>query len=108
MISNATIENIVNEIVKGFDPEKIILFGSYARDEANENSDLDLLVIQREKFNKSKSRFKQINRICDLIDKHMVPGDVLVYNIDEFEHWKNSINHVIGRCSREGKILFEK
>ena len=40
-----TIQRIVRRIVMQFDPERIILFGSYARGEAGPDSDLDLLVV---------------------------------------------------------------
>lgn len=39
------IEQMVLQIVKRFDPERIILFGSAARGEAGPDSDVDLLVV---------------------------------------------------------------
>ena len=44
-IDRATIQAITRLIVERFNPEQIILFGSHARGEANEHSDLDLLVV---------------------------------------------------------------
>ena len=43
--NRTTIEAITRLIVERFEPEQIILFGSCARDETDENSDLDLLVV---------------------------------------------------------------
>jgi len=37
---------IADKIVREIQPQKIILFGSRARDEAQEDSDIDLFVIQ--------------------------------------------------------------
>ncbi|MCL5102811.1 MAG: nucleotidyltransferase domain-containing protein [Armatimonadetes bacterium] len=37
------------------DPERVYLFGSHARGTARENSDVDLLVIERERFDASRS-----------------------------------------------------
>ena len=34
--------------------------------------------------------------------------DVLLYSRDEFEKWKTSLNHVIGRAYREGRVLHER
>ncbi len=45
MVSIADIESLADRIVQEFDPEKIILFGSHARDTAGPDSDVDLLVI---------------------------------------------------------------
>ena len=38
------ISDIVNKIVKNYDPDKIILFGSYANGTENEDSDLDFII----------------------------------------------------------------
>ena len=45
MVSFADIERLVEKIAVEFDPEKIILFGSYARGAPRQDSDVDLLVI---------------------------------------------------------------
>ena len=45
MVSKGEIEGVVRQIVEGFGPEKIILFGSYAYGEVEEGSDVDLLVV---------------------------------------------------------------
>jgi len=46
MIETVKIHDIVNRIVAKFNPDKIILFGSYAAGTPNDDSDLDLLIIQ--------------------------------------------------------------
>ena len=47
-LSQKILDQIVAQIVDVAQPEKIILFGSYARGDANEDSDFDLLIIERE------------------------------------------------------------
>jgi len=44
------IKDIVKPIAKKYNVQSIYLFGSYARGEANENSDLDFLVFGGDKF----------------------------------------------------------
>ena len=46
MLSEEKIQSVVERIVQVAQPSKVILFGSYARGNANENSDLDLMVIE--------------------------------------------------------------
>jgi len=50
MIDNKNIKNLVSQIVDKivieYQPKKIILFGSYAYGEPNEDSDIDLLIIK--------------------------------------------------------------
>ncbi|MGJ3254624.1 MAG: nucleotidyltransferase domain-containing protein [Elainellaceae cyanobacterium] len=45
MLSKTNIQEIANKVAECFSPEKIILFGSYARGDVHDNSDLDLLVV---------------------------------------------------------------
>jgi predicted nucleotidyltransferase len=45
MISKEIINQVVSKLARATKPCKIILFGSYARNEATPDSDLDLLVI---------------------------------------------------------------
>jgi len=46
MINNSAIREAVWLLKEAASPAKIILFGSYARGEAHEDSDLDFLVIE--------------------------------------------------------------
>ncbi len=45
MIERNRIQNFVDEVVRQFRPKRVVLFGSYAYGEPNEDSDVDLLVI---------------------------------------------------------------
>ena len=50
------IEKIVNLIVPLVEPDKIILFGSYARGDNTERSDIDIMVLKRELGKKMKAK----------------------------------------------------
>jgi uncharacterized protein len=45
MVGESEIRDFVGRIVEEFAPQRVILFGSYARGDANPDSDVDLLVI---------------------------------------------------------------
>jgi len=107
-MSNEVLNNIVDDIVKRVNPTKVILFGSTARGETNKDSDLDLLIIEKEKFNKDRSRRKELKSIRQLLMKYKIPKDILLYDEEEVEYWKDSSNHIISRCLKEGKTLYEK
>ena len=47
MITEAQIQAVVQRIVEGYAPDRIILFGSYAYGTPTEDSDLDLLIIKQ-------------------------------------------------------------
>ena len=44
-IPQKAIDQVVSQIVENFKPQKIILFGSYARGNPRPESDVDLLVV---------------------------------------------------------------
>lgn len=87
-------------------PEAIYLFGSRARGDAREDSDYDLLVIEREPFGKERSRYQETAKLYRLTLKHRVPADVLRYSRDEVEDWRTAPGHVINRAMSEGKALY--
>jgi len=45
MLSSEQIEELSRRIIREFDPDRIVLFGSYAQGEATNKSDVDLLVV---------------------------------------------------------------
>jgi predicted nucleotidyltransferase len=85
------IEEIVRRIVSIAEPEKIILFGSYAYGTPDADSDIDLLVIKpgikskTEEYSKTRKSLKGIR----------FPFDIIVISPKEYEFyslkWKNSI-----------------
>ncbi len=99
---------IVRRIVDLVHPEKIILFGSRARGTAEETSDIDLLVIESEPFGPGRNKFDELGRLYEHLGGFGIPKDILLYSHDEVEEWRSSINHVIARALREGKVLYER
>jgi predicted nucleotidyltransferase len=99
---------MVEAIVRGVDPEEIWLFGSRARGEAAPDSDVDLLIIEREPFGPNRSRLNEINRVREAVSAFRVPKDILVFAVKEVAYWQDSINHVISKCFREGRLLYAR
>ncbi len=108
VVTEKVLADIVQAIVREVDPERIYLFGSRARGNARADSDVDLLIVERESFGPQHSRFQEINRVYRVLSSFRVPKDILLYSDDEFAKWRSSINHVVGRCNREGKLLYER
>jgi predicted nucleotidyltransferase len=107
-VSDETLSKMVQTIVREVDPERIYLFGSRARGDERADSDVDLLIVDRKPFGPSHSRFREINQIYQALSSFRVPKDIVLYSSDEFAKWRTSINHVVGRCNREGKLLYER
>jgi uncharacterized protein len=108
MTDHEIVQEAVQRIVEAAHPEQIILFGSRARDEASEGSDVDLLVIESEPFGPQRSRLSEIGRLESAIGKLPIATDILVYSRGEVERWQDSTRHVIGRALREGRILYAR
>ena len=98
------IDELVRRIVERFRPEKIILFGSYARGTAGEDSDADILVVMPVKGSKRK-KATEIDIALVGLD---LPVDVIVVTPEELDRNKNLIGTIIYPALKEGKVLYEK
>ena len=107
-VTDALLDQMVQAIVAEVDPEQVILFGSRARGDAREDSDVDLVVVEAEPFGKTRSRRLEAVRLWKSLSGFIVPKDILVYSRDEVEYWRDSLNHVLARALREGKVLYER
>lgn len=99
---------IVRRLVETSQPERIILFGSWATGTNKPDSDLDLLVIKKDSFRSGGSRLREIGRLERALGRLPYPTDILVYSRDEIEHWKTSTEHVIARALKEGKEVYAR
>ena len=107
-VTDALLDQMVQAIVAEVDPEQVILFGSRARGDAREDSDVDLVVVEAEPFGKTRSRRLEAVRLWKSLSGFIVPKDILVYSRDEVEYWRDSLNHVLARALREGRVLYER
>lgn len=105
-LNNAVINKMAECIVKEVNPARIILFGSAARGELQDTSDIDLLVIEDAPFGAERSRYRETSRINRALAGFAVAKDILVYSADEVVRWRNSSNHVISNALRDGKELY--
>ena len=103
-IDENLLENIVQRILEVTQPEKIILFGSYARGEATERSDIDLLIIQPSNL----PRYKRSTPIRLALKELFPSKDIVVYTPEEVEEWKSASTSFIASVLREGRVLYER
>lgn len=88
---------------KKLDPVKIILFGSWCRDEEDKYSDVDIIVIYE-----TKKRF--LDRLEELYLMWDIPVafDILAYTPVEFEKMLKEKNTFIERINSEGEVIYER
>jgi len=105
------LDNLVS-LLKSSDPYKIILFGSYAKGNPNENSDIDLMVIlDNDHVSKTyKERLEKKIFIRNLIIEinRKIPIDILVYSKEELNLIRNRGNYFIDEIEKTGKVIYEK
>ena len=100
------IEKLKPEIIKRLkplNPQKIILFGSYAYGEPKEDSDIDICVVDNEHKNKWEKKLKIRNLLSDI----RLPIDILNPTQDEYEFYKNEINSVYYDVDKQGIVLWK-
>ena len=107
-VNDDLLDRMVQAIVDEVDPEQVILFGSRAREDHRENSDIDLIVVEAEPFGRERSRHGEMVRLYHAIARFPVATDVLVYSHEDVAYWRDSLNHVLARALREGKVLYER
>ena len=102
MIDEQMLQEIVKRIVAAVQPSRVIIFGSYGRGDAGEDSDLDIMVIEPQVEN----RYEEMIRLHRVVGNIGIGADVLVYSeatIDERKDWCTS---PIYWALREGRTLY--
>jgi predicted nucleotidyltransferase len=98
------IEEILEKIITEYDPQKVILFGSYAYGRPDEESDIDLLII-KETDKRPIERWIELKRL--LRDRsRMVAVSPLVYTPRELEERLVSRDFFIQEVLEKGKVLY--
>lgn len=96
------LEDIVRRIVEVATPERIVLFGSAARDSAGPNSDLDLLVIKGGRYHRGILTEQIYMGLIGV--GHAV--DVIVVTPIDVERYRDSSALVIASALREGRVIY--
>lgn len=94
---------VVTKLVDAAHPTKIILFGSYARGDMDEGSDIDIMVIEKRVENKGK----EMVRLRNAIGNVGIGVDLLVYSEKEIKEWGHLPGTALYDGLREGKTVYE-
>jgi predicted nucleotidyltransferase len=104
-ITEELLKSITHRLVDQFQPEQVILFGSYAWGEPTADSDVDLMVIV------GTSRLSDYQRA--VLGHRCLSGlglakDVIVRTREEFDRWKAVRSSLEYKVARHGKVLYEQ
>ncbi len=97
-------EKAIKSIIPAFKPEKIIIFGSYAKGTANEDSDLDILI----EFKEVEHKRKLAIQIRKLLANFPIATDILVMSMDKESEYKQKKWSIYYHALMEGKLIYER
>ena len=100
-IAHEKLHEIIQRVVEVAQPEKIILFGSAAREEMGLNSDIDLLVIKS-----GANRLELTGQIYMHMHGVGEAVDIVVVTPEDVERYRDSHALVIAPALREGKAVY--
>ena len=101
-IPQKAIDQVVSQIVENFKPQKIILFGSYARGNPRPESDVDMLVI----MNTRLKEVQQAIQICQQIE-YRFGLDLIVHTPKHLAERLKMGDWFLHDVLKEGKVLYE-
>ena len=104
MIDSNKISEIATSIATKFNPDKIILFGSYANGTQHEDSDIDLLIFQETDLPMQKRGYD----IRMSLIGSMMPFGILVYTKSEFEQENDRSFSFLKTAMKNSKLLYER
>lgn len=109
MIDSKEVINRAIEFVKEkTSPQKIYLFGSYAKGTQTKDSDLDFLIIE----DTNLPRHKRTVPLYTLEKTKKIGAhigiDFIIYTPSEFEKRKNEPNSIVGEVLRSGKLIYAR
>jgi len=93
----------IDQIIKNYDPEKVILFGSRVKNNFNEDSDYDVLIIKDTKTRRLNRREEALK---DIYLK--VPIDLLILTPYEIEYLKMNESAFLNEIFAQGIVIYEK
>lgn len=102
-ILKENLDKIIMDLKEKYNPQKVIIFGSYASGNITDFSDLDILIIKdtRSRF---FDRLREVTRICD----YKVGVDFLVYTPEEYEAQVKKNLFFREEIAYKGKVVYAK
>lgn len=102
MIEMDRIKNLSDRIVEEFQPQRIILFGSYAGGTPRSDSDVDLLVVMAYRGNSLNKAWQILTRL-----KPSFAVDMLVRRPEEIKQRVDNNDWFMREVLERGRILYD-
>lgn len=102
--NDARLLEVVRRIAAGFDPERIILFGSRARGDADPDSDTDLLVVVRTAGDRRRLAAAMDRATSDV----GLARDIIVATPEELARDRDVVGTIAWPALREGRVVYAR
>lgn len=98
------IERYKDRVLRELNPQAVVLFGSFTRDDINEGSDVDIMVIAdfKEPF------LDRIKLLLDLNDELKLPLEPVGYTPEELTKMEKEGNRFIREVLASSKVLYSR
>jgi len=103
-VTEERLREVVQRIVEAFNPERIIMFGSYARGEPTPHSDVDLLIVMEA----GERPARRSARVAHVLLDVPFPIDILVRTPAELQHRLRIGDYFIQEILEQGQMLYER
>ena len=100
------LDQIVTLITSKISPERIVLFGSYARGDNREDSDIDILIIAKNLVNERKITSLLYRALLN--ENISIPIDFIAIDYEKYNMVKNKIGYIYKTIEQEGRIIYGK
>jgi predicted nucleotidyltransferase len=97
-----TLKDISDRLVKYYDPERIILFGSYGEKRLKNGNDIDLLIIKQTDKRLIERQMEVERILCD----RLLPLDIIVYTSEEVRFLYSIGSPFVEEVMEKGRVLY--
>ena len=104
MVPQSVIEGMVRQIVRRFNPLRIVLFGSCARNDSKADSDVDLLVVMPDGTHTRETAIAMMSELRDAD----ASKDIIVATPETLRRFGDSPGMIYRSALQEGRVLHER
>jgi predicted nucleotidyltransferase len=104
MQGSEAITGMVRRIVESVDPDRVLVYGSYAHNRADAESDVDFFLIFRE----LPDRRDVVRRAYEALVGTELPKDLVVATEEEFERYRKVASTIHSIVHNQGYIVYER
>lgn len=97
-------KTIIKDILKPFEYETVILFGSRAKGDNSDTSDYDILVVLKEGIAISE-KIKMTTFLRKELAKEGIDADIIIKSKKELDYYSNKVGSVVKSALEEGIVL---